>query len=934
MKARSIILLVAFVLALSPLAFSQSKDTGAIEGTVVDSEKAPLPGVTITITSPNLMGSRTAVTDANGTYRFPALPPGTYQLKADLTGFKTFVQSEVHVSTTMRLNIDVTLIQSAVEEEVTVMAQSPTVDVKSTETASVTLSNEILRNIPYNQFSSDIVNLAPGVTNNVAYGASQNTGIAYSMDGVNVADPEAGSAWVFVDHNIVEEAKVMGLGLSAEYGNFTGVIFNLVTKSGGNTFSGHFEADFQGRKARKSNNPADNLEGDFPNGFWQTDNNQDYVQDFPALTSSLLRLYDFSGHVGGPIVKDKIWFYTGVQYYRSQNYPSGFPQAVDYKQPRWFGKLTAQFSPSTPMSLSVEVDTYLGKNRDAGATVLPEATVNQTSPELVANFSLTHIFNPKTFIDFKGAFFWGYYYLEPVNGRDLSGHYDISTDRSNTNASYFYLADRSRFQANAALTHYAEDFIKGDHDFKFGVEVERSWARSRYGYNGVNNMFYVDYSAYAGGYSYYGYPVGPQGQYLAYQYKGYDTNTSYIRAEVFAQDSWQITSRLNLNLGLRLSNNWGSVKGESGSVFHTMRLAPRFGFTFDVLGDKSTIFKAHYGQFTEAMLTAMFDRLNPASVFSDYISLFWNGTAFEEFDRTPAPSYRLGDDIKHPYMEQFVVSLERELFKDASFSVSYINRTWRNFIFRFDRATTWEQIDVDVPDFGIVPFFSRTSGVNDHDFFIQNQVPGQDPVRKYWAIEVLFNKRFSNKWQVLASYLYSKAYGTINNNFGGDINWQGSMDNPNMWVNAYGNSTYDMTHMAKIQATYLAPFGIYVNAYFRAITGNAWTTTFQTGTGLLTQGRVANFAEPRGSHHYPVMTALDMRLEKTFTLAEKYRLGIIFDIFNVFNNDTINSWGTRLGSGATWLLPGDPDFATSTDGHFLYGLQTPRQARVGIRLIF
>jgi hypothetical protein len=918
LKVRSLLLIVALVIALSPLAFSQSKETGAIEGTVTDVEKAPLPGVTVSITSPNLMGGRTALTDADGAFRFPALPPGTYQLKADLTGFKTFIQSEIHVQTTMRLTLDVTLVQSAVEEEVTVMAQSPTVDVKSTETASVTLSNEILRNIPYNQFTADIVNLAPGVSNNVAYGASQNTGIAYSMDGVNVADPEAGSAWVFADHNIVEEAKVMGLGLPAEYGNFTGVIFNLVTKSGGNTFSGHFEADFQGKK------------GDFPKSLWQTDNNQDYLADFPGLSSPLLKLYDVSGHIGGPIIRDKIWFYTGVQYYRSMNYPTGFPEAVDYKQPRWFGKLTAQFSPSTPMTLSFEIDTYTGKNRDGGATVLPEATVNQTSPEIVGNLSLTHIFNPKTFIDVKAAFFLGYYYLEPRNGRDLAGHYDISTGMYNANASYYYLADRSRFQANVALTHYAEDFIKGDHDFKFGVEVERSWARSRYGYNGTNHTFYVDYSAYAGGYSYYGYPVGPQGQYLAYQYNGYDTNTSYIRAEAFAQDSWQISSRLNVNLGLRFSNNWGFVKGVNGSVFHTTRLAPRIGFTFDLLGDKTTILKAHYGQFTEAMLTAMVDRLNPVTAFSDYVSMYWDGAEFVEFDRTPSPSYSIVDDIKHPYMEQFTVSLERELFKDASFTVTYINRTWHNFILRYDRATTWDALTAHSGDLNQdFTVYERTSDVNDHDRYLQNDIPGENPYRKYWGIEVLFNKRFSNRWQILASYLYSKAYGTLNNNFGGDINWQGSMDNPNLWVNADGNSTYDMTHMAKIQATYLAPFGIYVNAYFRAITGSAWTTLYRPTSVFA--GRTTIFAEARGSNHYPVVTTLDMRLEKTFTLAEKYRLGLIVDVFNVFNNDTITLWGNQYGASATWF---SPSVYPSTDGHTLYGIQAPRQARVGIRLIF
>ena len=204
----------------------------------------------MTLSGANLMGVRTFVTDANGEFRFPALPPGEYQIKAELQGFGTVVREKIRVTTTTTLAVDIQLKPAAVSEEVTVVAQSPTVDVKSTETASVTLSNEILRNIPYNQFTADIVNLAPGVNNDVAYGASQNTGIAYTMDGVNVADPEAGSAWVFSDHNIIEEAKVMGVGLPAEYGNFTGVIFNLVTKSGGNEFSGPLRVQLPGLPGR------------------------------------------------------------------------------------------------------------------------------------------------------------------------------------------------------------------------------------------------------------------------------------------------------------------------------------------------------------------------------------------------------------------------------------------------------------------------------------------------------------------------------------------------------------------------------------------------------------------------------------------------------------------------------------------------------------
>ncbi len=925
MKTRKIISLLALLVVLTPAIFAQSRDTGAITGKVTDDQNNALPGVTVTLTSPALMGARSRVTDANGDYRFPALPPGNYTMRTELQGFRAAVRENIRVNTTVTLTIDLEMRPTAVAEEVTVVAQSPTVDVKSTETASVTLSNEILRNIPYSQFTSDIVNLAPGVNDNVAYGASANTGIAYTVDGVNVADPEAGSAWVFLDHNIIEEAKIMGIGLPAEYGNFTGVIFNLVTKSGGNEFSGHVEFDFQGKQDDK------------PKGLWQAVNNQAYATDFPDLTSPLLKLMDANAHLGGPIKRDRLWFYTGAQFYRTWRYPTGFPEAVDYKQPRWFGKITAQATPTLNFSATLEIDQYMGINRDSGSTVSPEATVEQDSPEVVGNFSLTKILSPKTFFDIKGAFFWGYYYLDPETGKDTYMHFSLDENFRYYSAGYFFYADRTRFQANASLTHYVEDFIAGAHDFKFGAEVERSSVRNRYGYTGKGGPLgeHVTY------YDYYGEP------YLAYQYEGYDTNTRYTRAELFAQDAWQISKRLNINLGLRFSNNWGQVKGVKGNVYTSTRLAPRFGLVFDVFGDKSTIFKAHYGQFTEAMLASYHDRMNPGSAYSDYISYEWIGGKWVEWDRTVHEElYHMDADIKHPYLEQYTIGLERELFQDTSISLTYIARRWNNLIGPIDRAADYSLIDMPVkmPDGNTTNFqiYERTSAtVGDYDYLITNLLRAYEdkmtpwiiekPYRQYDGLEVLFNKRFSNRWQFLGSYVYSKAKGTLDNGFADDIGWGGAVGDPNFWVNGDGNSTSDPTHMIKIQATYIIPvIDLSVNAYFRGITGDAWTTRYRTRR--LNQGRVTFFVEDRGSNHYPMETLLDVRLEKIFTISQKYRLGILIDVFNVFNDDVITSWGTRIGYD--WQYPGDEGYWTSTSGHELYGFQRPRQARVGIRIIF
>jgi hypothetical protein len=938
-KAFSVMLALLLV---SAFMFSQSRETGAIRGTVTDEQGTPLPGVSVTVTGARLMGVRTFVTDANGEFRFPALPSGDYQLQAELQGFGTVLRENIRLNTTQTLTIDIQMTPATLQEQVTVVGQAPTLDVRSSETASVTLSNEILRNIPNSQFSTDIVNLAPGVNNDVAYGAGDGRGISYQLDGVGVGDPDGGTAWVFVDYNIIEEAKVMGIGLPAEYGNFTGVIFNIITKSGGNQFSGHFEIDFQGNKGR----PAEDLKGDFPGGaFWGTENNGAYANDFPALTSPLEKLLDANAHLGGPIIKDKLWFFAGAQWYRSQDWVTGFPYAQDYKQPRAFLKLTSQVTPKLNLSAAVEWDNYNGTYRGAGARVQPEATVNQVDPETVFNLNLTQILSTTTFFDFKAASFSGYYNLEPRTGRDTNGHYfindnpDIPGDQAHFrwfNSGYFAEHPRSRLQANASLTHYAEDFIKGDHDFKFGVEFEHSRVRNLFSYTGANHFYYNDYW----GYGYYG-------NYSAYQYEGYNTRVRVTRLEGFVQDSWQVSKRLNINVGLRASQMYGKNAEASGVQYKAFRLAPRAGFTFDLLGDKTTVLKAHYGEFTDGMYAAILDRLSPT--FSDWNLWYWD-PGLEEWYLSYSDvhgTWVIDPGIKHPYMRQFTVGVERELFKDTSVSLTYINRSFHNFIGPYNALATYEPVDYTAEVWDPVQgqlvektftLYDLTSG-DAAEWHITNLEKTTtlytdslglttNPYRNYWGLEFLFNKRFSNRWQFLASYVYSETTGTITNSTYEDLGWGRATYDPNFWVNADGHVSNDPTHMVKVQGTYLLPFGISFNAYFHAITGSAWTQRYRSGSRDFYQGRVTFNVEAAGKYHYPIAKALDIRLEKVFSLASKYNLGVMFDVFNVFNDNTITSWGNRIGYD--W----EPGIYPSTDGHDLLGLVLPRRARVGIRLIF
>jgi hypothetical protein len=202
-----------------------------------------------------------------------------------------------------------------------------------------------------------------------------------------------------------------------------------------------------------------------------------------------------------------------------------------------------------------------------------------------------------------------------------------------------------------------------------------------------------------------------------------------------------------------------------------------------------------------------------------------------------------------------------------------------------------------------------------------------DAYRDYWGIEVLFTKRFSNRWQLIASYVYSECTGTIDTGFGDDVGWGGSTYNPNFWINRAGNCYNDPTHFVKLQGSYILPWDIHFNAYSRFRTGRTYT---RRARFRLDQGRITIFTEPMGSRRYPDFSNLDLRLEKTFTIKEKYRIGIMMDIFNVFNQDTITSWGTR--TEYDWYE--DLSEYAASDGHQVYGIASPRAIRLGVRFFF
>jgi outer membrane receptor protein involved in Fe transport len=907
-QTSQLILMIALTLfLLNPFLYSQSKENGAIVGQTMTPDGAALPGVLVGISSPALIGGvQTAVTDMDGKFRFVALPPGTYALEAKLEGFQVTRKEGVRLSVNMTLTVDFSMTLGTLEEKITVKGMLPMVDVKDSQTAVSNLTKEMIQNIPNSQTVANIVNLAPGVTQNAAFGGADN-GIMYQVDGVDVSDPELHTAYLFIDYGVVQEVSVSGVGAPAEFDGYNGAVFNTVTKTGGNTFSGMFDSYVQAKT-------------------WNSKNSDD-----PNLTPPAMGYYNAHLDLGGPIVKDKLWFFAGAQYLQRQSVFSGFPETSIYDQPRLFLKLTWQPNRDNRVSMFLHGDLYNGSYRGGYANVDPAATRTQRSPEFAPNISFLHIFSDKTFLEAKFAGFISYYKLIPTGGYDLPGHYDVAQDWYSVNSLTFYHAFRDRYQLNASVSHHADKFIAGSHDFKFGIDTEMNPGQTDWGYTGGKQ--YIDYN---------GEP------YLMYAYEGYSTKAINLRISGYAQDNWAVSDRLTINPGIRINFYRGFLKS-AGTYYHPITtgsydnvfkpdisIAPRLGITYDIFGDHSTALKFHYGKFVDNIITTFYEAFAPAPDWTQYS---WDGSEYvEDYTVKWENLYTMDKNISLPYMHQFTIGVEREIIKDVSLSANFIYRDFRNFIDKVNLTSDFEPVTYITPDTNQpITVYSQTDP-GDEKFLVTNIKKGNygsvysdmvpfTPNRKYQGFELVLNKRFSNKWQLMISYNYGKTTGYYDNleEVGGRspyaaAKYSSLFSDPNWQINLTKNShnTLDPTHMLKVQGTIILPWDIAFSPYLSIVSGNTYNTYYRVGDEINQKAKYIP-AQEVGSLRFPTQVNLDMQVEKTFTIKNNTRIGIMANVFNVFNSSTITSY---------------QNYITSSDFMSTYAIVNPRSFRVGLRVYY
>jgi hypothetical protein len=917
---RRLVVLVAVLAVAAPL--SAQTLVGSVEGEVRDEQGGALAGVLVTLTGRT--GSRTLTTGTDGSYRFAAVDPGTYSVQAALAGFQSRQQDNVVITIGRTARVDMALKVGGVAEQLEVVGEVPLVDVSASRTDNV-LSQDMLFNMPIRPVNAatGMMNYTPGINNQSAFGGDGSTGNALLIDGVDTRDPGFGSAWTFFNYNIVEELQISGLGAPAEYGGFQGVVVNTITRSGGNQVRGLFDATFT-----NSDLASKNI-------------SEDAARQNPALAdpASTDKLLDFTAQLSGPIKRDKAFYFFSAQRYNLELNPSGQPTYRNEWSHRFNGKLTLTPNPSDQFMATLQFDDYNIRGRcDLGAFVCTDATLNdEDAPEWVWLTQWRHLFSSNTFMEAKYTGWWGYFYLDPVV--NASGHGDVSGSRT-VSQGWFSYNDRTRHQLNASLTHFADMF--GKHEFKFGVEVERSTAHDRFGY--LNDAYFYDY----------------EGQpYYAWAYS-YDFDARNGRVVAYAQDRWQIGDRLTVNPGVRMDHMRGGGKGRGtdvGTVYKTTALAPRLGFAFDLTGDKKTVLKGSYGQYYEGIFSPIYNGALPGE--SDFVT--WDVSAcpstfndrcprslFVESDRSPADLYRIDPDIKHPRQDEFTAGIERALGNEVRVSLTGIYRDLKNIQGSVNPSARFTPVIVSNGLTGgtltLYRWTNRTASETDllitnPDGFQFRDPSGNvlgtvDAKRRYKGLMAVVHKRMSNRWQAQVSYVLSKTEGTISNGSLASAGARTFFENPNeALVNSFGPSLNDRTHELKVLAQVDVPVvEVNLGAYYRYLSGRTYAPHQQLASSAVPGFPASSwrrpFLEPRGNRRLPSESVLDLRLEKLFRIGQRDRLAVYADITNVFNAEVVTSrqerYPDRVTAGIETPVPFD---APAT-------IIPPRQFQIGARWSF
>ena len=793
---RFAVLTLLVALAIAP-AMAQERFSG-LTGEVRDASGAVLPGATVTITNKENGKLYTAVTGSDGVYRILDLEPGRYGVKFELSGFQPSEVPDVVLLLGKTLAIDSTLKVGTVQEAVTVTAESPLIDTRSTTIAHNVTAEEFDR-IPKGRSFQNLAFASPSVNTGEIEGGIQVNGASgaensFTIDGVTTNSLINGASRQDAVFEYLQEVQVKTGGINAEYGGALGGVVSAVTKSGGNQYRGEGHYYFTG--ASTSAGPVKRLVLDPLD-----DRTVRYVQDVEQPNDR----HEIGGSLGGPIVRDKLFFFGSwaPRYVRRSNdylFTRSETDTIEQKQTfnSAFGKvnydptnrLRTSFSvlwtPTTSEgSLAAYDDSLANSLSSSKASNQAQKTRGFEVPQTSYAGTLDFTLNNSSLLSVRGGYFDDNY-----KDTGVPTFSSVSYQTSAVGLGYPIAADQlggvgfqntprvqlSEFD-HTKRGYVQADFIKaftmgGSHNFKGGVGYQHTANDVKVAYPGGGYVWvYWDRSFTSNDTGRT--DRGPYGYYEVDD-RGVQGQTSADIWSLYVQDQWTIRN-LTLNLGLRTEREIiPSFRTDVQDVAFKFgfgdKLAPRIGASYDVFNDGRlklygswgryfdwTKYEVSRGAFGADVWRVRYRSLDTTDAFSLSGTNMpgrnlWNDDP-DSFQDKRIPNFDTVDpDLKPMSQDAFNAGAEYQLRGNMTFQVNYAHANLRRTIEdlgvlvngseEYKYVNPGEGIAVTMNPSGTTPVFNTPK-----------------PKRQYDALELSLEKRFSNNWFGSASYVYSRLYG-------------------------------------------------------------------------------------------------------------------------------------------------------------------------------
>ncbi|MDQ3418356.1 MAG: TonB-dependent receptor [Acidobacteriota bacterium] len=954
---------------------------GSVVGTVRDASGAVLPGVTIEAKSQG-GAVATTVTREDGAFRFPSLLPGRYEVTGALQGFNVARVANVDLRLGQVLRIDLAMQISGVAETVEVAAQSPIIDVTQSA-ASTNIQREFIDAIPKGRNFESIVPLAPGANLESKGGGLSIDGASGSdnrffIDGVDTTNLKTGVNAKTLLTEFVEEVQVKSSGYPAEFGGATGGVINVITRSGTNVFHGDGGSWFSGDDLRADPRPTLRLV--------LTGQNASEFVTFPKDENT--RWEPFF-NVGGPIVRDKVWFFGGYTPQLEETTrtvafrTNGQTGAFDRRDDSHFvtGNITAQLTQALRVRGSGNIERFEREGVlpaiDGTSSPTANFAIDRKQPNDSFSGSVDYVVNNRLFLNGKANYLqydtedFGiptdrrFIFVESNSG--IPGvPADLVRSRNFTNitGNRAVVEDRFRrvgFTSDATL--FAD--LAGQHTLKGGIQY----------YRVTNDVFDAEqapnislrwnqaHTALDG--------RVVSGALGTYSWRTFGTQglVNVNNTALFLQDDWSVNNRLTLNLGVRTEYEEipSFTEGLNGIEFDFAdKIAPRVGFAYDVRGDGRWKAYGSWGIFYDQMKLEL-----PRGAFGGdkWIESFYTldtpdwtqigangnfpGTLIEQVNfRIPSndPSCPecggIDPDLKPMKSQEAVFGLDHELNASTSVGIRYVHK-------QLDR--TIEDVGIIVPGLGEV-FFTANPGEGIAEHIIGPEFPAlPEAQRDYDALEVRFTRRFRNHWALNSSYTLSRLYGNYSGLASSDENGRTSpnvnrfFDGINMSFDqnaqpVVGRLATDRPHQFKLNGFYQTPWGTTIGGVYYAASGTPISRQVNVVSSL-----PVFYLGRESDGRLPVFSQTDLNLTQSVRLpgAQRTRVEVMLNILNLFDQDTATN---RFASETRQNIPiSDEDFFNgfdvqqliqqfniTRDPRFLKdsAFQAPRAIRVGAKFSF